>query len=68
MKNLFDRLKESAKRDLELYAVDYPATVEELTRSLKKNKYFVSMRWGDVENLCSKCTVRSPYDLLNEDE
>ncbi len=46
MKNLFDRLKESAKRDLELYAVDYPATVEELTRSLKKNKYFVSMRWG----------------------
>ncbi len=66
MKKLIDRLTGVALEELELYTVEYPISAKEITRALKEHKYFVDMRWGDVENLCYVCKVDSPYDLLKE--
>ena len=66
MKKLIDRLTDSALEELELYAVEYPTSAKEVAKALREHKYFVDMRWGDVENLCYVCKANSPYDLLKE--
>ena len=66
MKKLIDRLTGVALEELSMYAVEYPTSAKEVTKALREHKYFVDMRWGDVENLCYVCNVDSPYDLLKE--
>jgi hypothetical protein len=66
MKNLFDKLTNNTKEELELYLVEYPTSAGELIEALKIHKFFVAMRWGDVEDLCFRCRVNSPYKLLKE--
>ena len=66
MKSLYNKLTENTKEELELYLVEYPTSAKELIRALKSHKFFVDMRWGDVEDLCFRCRVSLPYDLLKE--
>jgi len=66
MKNLFDKLTDSTLEELELYLVEYPTSAEELIKALKRHKFFVDMRWGDVEDLCFRCKVDIPYFLIKE--
>jgi hypothetical protein len=66
MKNLFDKLTNNTKEELELYLVEYPTSAGELIKALKRHEFFVDMRWGDVEDLCFRCQIGSPYDLLKE--
>ena len=64
MNNLYNKLTENTREELELYAVEYPASAKYLIKALKSYEFFVDMKWGDVEDLCVICYTNSPYELL----
>ena len=44
MKNLFDKLTNNTKEELELYLVEYPTSAGELIEALKIHKFFVERK------------------------
>tara|TARA_R110002050_G_scaffold95012_1_gene197760 strand:+ start:1157 stop:1360 length:204 start_codon:yes stop_codon:yes gene_type:complete len=65
--NLFERLKDKYKEELNKKNVVYPALVGYIVNTLEENTRVRSLLYGDVMDLQSLLeTERSPYELFNE--
>lgn len=51
MKTLYQRLKEEHKIELKKYANEFPMTVRELKKSLKKNKFISNITIEEYESI-----------------
>tara|TARA_B110000858_G_C17656507_1_gene405167 strand:+ start:58 stop:261 length:204 start_codon:yes stop_codon:yes gene_type:complete len=65
--NLFERLKDKYKEELNKKNIVYPALVGYIVSTLEENTRVRSLLYGDVMDLQSLLeTERSPYELFNE--
>ena len=58
-KTLWQRLKPEHKQDIEDFKNEYKSSGSELIAALKKNRFWVDLRYGDGMNITNIC--KTPF-------
>lgn len=66
MKTLYDRLKPELKDALESRHEEYPATFEDIKKSLINNHFWVELKIVEATDLCSLLNVVFSIDSLSD--